>query len=229
MAILQQQARALGDPTRYEIFRSVGEADAPVGIRELSERFPQHPNAIRQHVARLVDAGLLRESTAAPTGRGRPRFVYTVAPEAVGRWGSIGPYEELSRMLATVISTDLEPREVGRRAAERLRVGPPTDDGVDDVVASMAGQGFDPVVERDGDRVDVVLRSCPFASAAADAPATVCALHLGIAEGLVDGTDRVVDELLAEDPAWAGCRLRLAARTEPDGAAEGALTLGGRS
>ena len=37
MTTLQQQARALGDPTRYAIFRYIAEADAPVGVAELTD------------------------------------------------------------------------------------------------------------------------------------------------------------------------------------------------
>jgi len=105
-ASLQEQAR-LGDPTRHRIFRYVADAGRPVGVAELTARFELNHNAIRQHLAKLVDAGLVTEATAA----------------------------------------------------------------------------------------------------AAD---TVCALHLGIAEGLAAaGEDIVVDELVANDPRRAHCRLRL--------------------
>ena len=35
--LVQRQARALGDPTRYEIFRYLGAAGTDVGVRELTE------------------------------------------------------------------------------------------------------------------------------------------------------------------------------------------------
>jgi predicted ArsR family transcriptional regulator len=57
--------------------------------------------------------------------------------------------------------------------------------------------------------VDIVLDTCPFASTALADPDTVCGLHLGMAEGLADGTDTVVDELVAKDPRRATCRLHL--------------------
>jgi predicted ArsR family transcriptional regulator len=80
MAVLQEQARALGDPTRHAIFRTIAEAGRPVGIAELNERHPCNHNAIRQHVAKLVAAGLVVEDTEPAGGRGRPRLVYAVAP-----------------------------------------------------------------------------------------------------------------------------------------------------
>jgi predicted ArsR family transcriptional regulator len=75
----------------------------------------------------------------------------------------------------------------------------------------MARQGFEPEVRTRRDGADVVLRTCPFESAALADPDTVCALHLGIAEGVAGLTgDRVVvDELVPHDPRRASCRLRL--------------------
>ena len=73
----------------------------------------------------------------------------------------------------------------------------------------MARLGFDPEIRRRGKRAEIVLETCPFASAALADPATVCSLHLGLAQGIADGTDIVVDELVAKDPRRANCRLRL--------------------
>jgi DNA-binding transcriptional ArsR family regulator len=122
MTTLQEQARALGDPTRHAIFRRVADAGRPIGVAELNEHFQFNHNAIRQHLAKLVDAGLVVESAVAGPGRGRPRLVYTIDPSVEGQWGTTGPYERLSRLLVEIISTGLDPDEVGRRAAEQFRV-----------------------------------------------------------------------------------------------------------
>jgi DNA-binding transcriptional ArsR family regulator len=68
MATLQIQARALGDPTRHEIFRYVRDADRAVGVAELTDHLKFNHNAIRQHLAKLVDARLLVESAARRPG-----------------------------------------------------------------------------------------------------------------------------------------------------------------
>ena len=70
---VQVQARALGSPTRHAVFRYLVDADRPVGVAELTEQFGFNHNAIRQHLAKLVDAGLVTEAQAPPSGRGRPR------------------------------------------------------------------------------------------------------------------------------------------------------------
>jgi predicted ArsR family transcriptional regulator len=227
MTTLQEQARALGDPTRHAIFRRVADAGQPVGVAELNEHFPLNHNAIRQHLAKLVAAGLVVESTVAGVGRGRPRLVYVVDPSVAGQWGTTGPYERLSRLLVEIIRTGLDAGEVGRRAADQFRVPLPSGDPVADVNAAMARQGFDPELRPVQGGAEIVLHRCPFATTAVADRDTVCALHLGIAEGLVEGTSVTVDELVAYDPRTAECQLRMRTagdRAEHD-ATSGTLSL----
>src|SRR3954466_13240467 len=100
MSTLQEQARALGDPTRHDVFQYLVAAEGPVDVAELTAHFGLNHNAIRQHLAKLVDAGLVGGGRPPPTGRGRPRLQYEVDPRADSRWGAQGPYERLSLWLA---------------------------------------------------------------------------------------------------------------------------------
>ena len=207
---LQEEARALGDPTRHAIFRYVAGAPTPVDVAELTSLFGLNHNAIRQHLAKLVDTGLLTERTARAGGPGRPRLVYELAPGVESRWGVTGPYERLSMLLTEVIRTGASPLEVGRRAGHRYKVPPGSaGDEVDDLAAAMTKQGFEPEVHREGGRTEVVLHACPFASVASADPDVVCQLHLGIAEGLAEGTDVLVEDIARQDPYKAGCRVRM--------------------
>jgi predicted ArsR family transcriptional regulator len=211
MSTLQQQAKALGDPTRHAIFRYIVDAGAAVDVAELTEQFGFNHNAIRQHLAKLVDADLVVEAPAPSSGRGRPKLVYRVSPSADSRWGVAGPYERLSWLLTEIVRSGDTPVEVGRRSVERQRLGgaPSDSDPIDVLVHEMERSGFDPSVRRRGERVDIVLHTCPFSSTAQIDPDTVCKLHLGMAYGvaeLVDGL--VIDELVPHDPRRAKCRLR---------------------
>ena len=225
---LQEQARALGDPTRHAIFRQLAQAGRAVGIAELNEQFPFNHNAIRQHLAKLVTAGLVIETRAPASGRGRPRLVYDIDPAVEGQWGTTGPYERLSRLLVEIIRTGLDAEEVGRRAADQFRVPSPSGDVVADVSAAMARQGFDPEVLAKRDGAEIVLHRCPFATTALADRDTICALHLGIAEGLTDDTRSAVTELIAYDPRKADCRLRIRVVADDEERASGTLTLRGK-
>ena len=219
MTSLQAQARALGDPTRHRVFAYVAEAPGPVDVAELTEQFGLDHNAIRQHLAKLVDADLVAEDTAPSTGRGRPRLVYRLDPTAESRWGVAGPYERLSLWLAEMVRTGDAPVEVGRRVGRSQ--GPDTEAGGDPVtslVDEMARHGFDPTVRQRRGTVDITLRCCPFQSTALADPDTVCALHLGIAHGIAERTGGLrVDELIPKDPRRAGCRLRCNVNAEIEG------------
>jgi predicted ArsR family transcriptional regulator len=210
MTTLQQQARALGDPTRHQVFRYVSDAGHPVDIAELTDHFGLNHNAIRQHLAKLVDAELLVEQKAPPAGRGRPRLVYVLDPGTESRWGVTGPYERLALWLAEMVRTGDTPIEVGRRAGRRERLGAADErDPVATLVDQMERHGFDPTVRRRGATVDLTLRTCPFESTALADPDTVCELHLGMAQGMMEdiGGFDVVD-LTRKDPRRAHCRLR---------------------
>lgn len=211
MSTLQQQARALGDPTRHAIFQYVVEATDATDVAELTAHFGFNHNAIRQHLAKLVDAGLVVESSAPASGRGRPRLIYRPDPAADSRWGAVGPFERLSWLLAEIVRSGDTPVEVGRRAVERQRLGATTTDAdpFDALLDQMASNGFEPELRQRGDRAEIILRTCPFASAVQVDPDTVCGLHLGMAYGVAETVDGlVIDELVTRDPRQAGCRLR---------------------
>lgn len=215
--LVQRQARALGDPTRYEIFRYLGAAGTDVGVRELTEHFGFNHNAIRQHLAKLLEAGLVVQTTVPSGGRGRPRLVFRQSPAAAGRWTGVSPYERLALLMSEMLRTGDDAVTVGRRAGRRQRLGSgSTAPGI--IADALERLGFEPSVSASGEAIEIVLHACPFATAALVDPDTVCALHLGLAQGLADsaGGGIEVDSLLPNDPRRARCLLRLRAT---DGAA----------
>lgn len=211
---VQQEARALGDPTRYEIFAFILHAGRRVEVAELTDHLGLHHSAIRQHLAKLVDAGLLVEQVSEPRGRGRPPLTYEVDPGVGSRWGAIGPYEKLALWLSESVRTGDPPREVGRsvgrRAAqESSTTGEDDDSPIAALVDLMARHGFEPSLHQQGEVFEVAIHACPFASVATVDPATVCDLHLGMAEGIAEATGGLtIDDLSARDPRRVPCRLR---------------------
>lgn len=220
MTELQIQARALGDPTRYGVFRYLADAGVPVDVAELTSHFGLNHNAIRQHLAKLVEAQLVVESAAAPSGRGRPRLLYALDPSAESRWGVTGPYERLAMLLTEVVRSGDAPEEVGRRAGLRQRLGHRAASNAPAAAFAevMSRQGFDPVVTQRGDHVEVTLQTCPFASAVLTDPDTVCELHLGLARGVAEAVGGLeVNELIPKDPRRAQCKLRCRLTDDPEG------------
>lgn len=211
------RAEALADPTRFAVYQAIRRADRPLTVAELTEAVGVHHTAVRAHLAKLRDAGLITESHAEPTGPGRPKLIYnaTAHPQSPDEVLEPGrePYRELSALLAEVVRERRTPREVGAAAGRRsARHRDPTGetDTVELIESEARDLGFDPRRRSSASRPELVLRHCPFAEVAAEDPETICSLHLGIAEGIAEsrGDVEVVD-MVVRDPNRAGCRLRL--------------------
>lgn len=206
---MQQQAKALGDPTRNSIFRYIADAEDAVDVGELTRHLGLNHNAIRQHLFNLVEAGLVTRRTAPAAGRGRPRQLFELHPSVDERWGAGGPYQRLSRLLIEMLRTGDSAVEVGRRAGEEIELRTRRRGrAVEQLGDAIMSGGFDPVLVSD-EAAEFVLHQCPFSDAATADPATICALHLGLAQGLAGQLEGVVvDELVPRDPKQAGCILR---------------------
>ena len=215
---VQREARAVGDPTRYRLFRYIVDSDRPVGVAELTAYVQLNHNAVRQHLAVLKEAELVVEEVEIRDTPGRPRLLYRLHPEAAGKWETSGPYAWLAGLLSDAVKHKRSSREVGtqdglRRGLEYSGIG----DSVDAMEQELIRSGFRPTRSERGRQVDFVLGRCPFAEVAAGNPDTVCQLHLGLAEGLAEGLGGLtVDRLTAKDPHRAGCRLVL--KRDPVGA-----------
>lgn len=208
---VQQQAKALGDPTRHRIFLYLAKSERTVGVAELTSHLELNHNAIRQHLAKLIEAGLVKQESNATGSPGRPRLLFRIDPAADERWGLAGPYQRLSLLLVDMIGSGTTAEETGRRAGRKLPVRPPNSDGdrVPALQEAIARGGFEPKMRDRGDSVEYILRNCPFTEAAAADPDTVCGLHIGLARGLADQLEGVdVDDLIRNSPHRGGCQLR---------------------
>lgn len=219
-ADLQLEARALGDATRYRLFRYIVKAAAPVGIGELTAHVRPNHNAVRQHLVVLKEADLVIEETEQRARPGRPRLLYRQHPEVAERWDVPGSYAWLAGLLSTAIRRGQGPRQAGRqdghrRAAEISGPGDPADL----MEQELSRRGFRPARAERGRRLEFTLGRCPFAEVAVADPDTVCELHLGLAEGLAEGLGQLqVAALTPSDLFEGGCRL--AVQCTADGIAE---------
>jgi predicted ArsR family transcriptional regulator len=179
----------------------------PLTLSELHARTGLHQNTLRGHLDALVASGSVSRIASRSGGRGRPAWGYLARdPE----------YAALAMALAAGLDPDpvsgpesgggprLDPAAVrgGRAWGERLRsqLGS-VEDGRERVLLALGHTGFAP--EQHGDRV--TLHACPLLDAARSHPAVVCAVHLGLVEGVL-GQEGVV---LQPRPATLGCVVNL--------------------
>src|SRR3954452_21210741 len=88
----------LAQPTRAKLFRLLSELRRPVGTEELAAQLELHVNGVRAHLERLREAGLItRERTR--QARGRPRDMWSIAPDAQPGGEEPSGYVDLGRWL----------------------------------------------------------------------------------------------------------------------------------
>src|SRR4030095_12898126 len=74
--------KALGDETRYAMYRELATSTAPLSAPELAERLGLHANTVRLHLDRLRDAGLIEAEVVHRGTVGRPQHLYLLAHRA---------------------------------------------------------------------------------------------------------------------------------------------------
>jgi predicted ArsR family transcriptional regulator len=230
--------RALADPTRNALYRTLAEAAGPLTTGQLADHVGLHPNTVRAHLDQLVTAGLVRADTVAHGGRGRPRHRFAVADRAAPRTvhplgmpdgprpgpgaGGDPATDELARALVEVARmAGVDPqavRRVGQRSGRDRVRGPAASSGDQAVTESLelvSGHeercGFDPAVESLGDgRWRLSFNSCPYRRRPDEDDGVLCSLHHGTVEGLCAGTGHLDVEDFTPTTDAHGCHAVLA-------------------
>ena len=245
---------ALPDGTRAVVLTAIGAAAGGAMVDELSATVGVHANSVRNHVAALVEVGLVDALTVPPAGRGRPahRYAVSVAGEALlasaradrtsGGDEYRGLAEAFARHLATRPGAQREARAVGELwGAQVMAARPRGRGGVRAaLLALLADLGFAPAAASAPDAPEstvtgstvpesaaptgpanrrgsttkdtVLLRACPFLTAATDNPDVICQVHLGLVVGARAALGTTRGEVGLEPFAQPGaCRLTLPA------------------
>ena len=202
----------LNQPTRARLFALLAELRRPVGTEELASRISLHPNGVRIHLERLLEAGLVVRRDA-PRPRGRPRAEWSLSPDAAPGGAPPRAYADLARWLARAIAPgpgrlrDLESagREIGREIAPTGAASPEAA-----LRDTLTGLGFQPEVERDrSGGVSCRLRNCPYRDSVKGNQEVVCTLHRGITQGMLDvlAPGARLVRFVPPDPDTAGCEI----------------------
>jgi predicted ArsR family transcriptional regulator len=179
--------KALADETRLAMYRELAASTRPLGAHELAERLSLHPNTVRLHLERLRDAGLVEVESVHRGTVGRPQHVYSLVPGAPALALEPPATTVLAGLLASLVERlggdGDDAAAIGRRfgsdAVRRTRGG----SCLDALRREMSRLGFDPA---DGDDGEIAFLRCPFRELAEAYPETVCNLHRGICEGVVE-------------------------------------------
>lgn len=217
---LYETARALGEETRFRIYRRLCLADEPVGVSDLASSFSLHPNAVRQHLSRLEQAGLaVSRIDREGTGAGRPRRLYELGPDRLDLARPPRTTGSLVTLLAEAVEAlPSQPAvlvDLGRRwgrtwAARRKRENggaPRSPAGRANALArELREWGWRPETRRMSREIRVATGRCLFQDRDPGLHGRCCELEegllTGLAEVLANGHARVI--------RTRGCRLEVA-------------------
>lgn len=202
--------KALGDETRYAMYRELARSTAALSAQDLAEALGIHPNTVRLHLERLREAGLVDAEPVHRGTVGRPQHLYYLAAGAPSLGFDPPAHALLSGLLAALaervgadgVDATQTGRVWGADAGKRTRAR----SCLGALEGELAKLGFEPASEAaDGAHegsTRIEFLHCPFRELAEAYPELVCNLHRGLCEGVVDsvGGGRVEEFATLYDP-----------------------------
>lgn len=196
---LLKTSKALGDETRLSIYRFLDQPQkSPASVRIIARRFKLHPSAVRQHLAKLEEAGLVSSETLKSSGSGRPQRVYRPRGPLLGAELLPRDYKLLCEMLLEFLAfskVSVEGiREFGCRWGQNLvrtmtaRAGGhhTPEEIARMLIRQFAGWGFEPkLISTTDRRIDIRLQNCIFREVVEFHPDLVCPLLHGVLDGML--------------------------------------------
>ena len=201
---------AVVHPSRAKIVEILAKSPDGATVFGIAEAMDLHHNAVRTHLSVLARAGLVWSEREKATGRpGRPRIIFRLTDSEAA--GEVASRKELLDLLLRLVARARVSRvEIEAVGVEEGRILAARGSSL---VDALQRTGFAPDDITDADQAargerHLILRHCPFAEAAAgEHGEMVCALHLGIARGLVAAQGGEVIAFEPHNPVAPACVL----------------------
>jgi predicted ArsR family transcriptional regulator len=186
--------KALGDETRFAMYRELARSTTALSAQDLAERLSLHANTVRLHLERLREAGLVDVEPVRRGTVGRPQHLYFLAAGAPALGFDPPAHALLAGLLAALaerIGADsADAADTGRVWGAESGRRTHSTSCLTALESELTRLGFEPASETaDGrhegsTRIDFL--HCPFRELAEAYPELVCNLHRGLCEGVVD-------------------------------------------
>lgn len=205
-------SKALGEDTRFAIFRAIAASDGPLTVKDLVARFDMHHSAIRIHLNKLEEAGLIvSRKRHTPGAVGRPQLAFMPSRNPVCISLPTRNYELLSDLAIQLLSDggmdidaaielgyDWGRRYMQRREHEYQSTLPvPFDQATDILLDELNSLGASFTKSRLNGKATCLVgqANCPFFEVARKHRPLVCALIQGAARGMLS-------YLLGQEVSW---------------------------
>lgn len=194
-------AAGLGQ-SRAKVLDALQQAGAPLPVDAVAKRVRLHTNTARFHLDGLVEAGLVERGVEERGQPGRPRILYAARPD--GPRAGQRNYQLLAQILTSYLAGQLPhpataAQQAGQAWGHYLAERPPPfhQPGAQEAVTALTRMlddiGFAPEAVNGARQRQILLHHCPFRETAEAHQDIVCAVHLGLMQGLLDELDAPVN------------------------------------
>lgn len=193
-ALLSPDTGAPLGESRGRVLDLLRAAGRPLAVQEVADQAGLHPNTARFHLDALVEAALATREQQPRETPGRPSMLYQVTDSAgpAGRRRYRFLAEMLTSMVAGVVpqagqAATEAGREWGRYLTEQVPPYQSVDAGeaVERLTGALREIGFAPETVAEAGGYRSRLHQCPFREVAERHQDVVCALHLGLMQGVL--------------------------------------------
>jgi predicted ArsR family transcriptional regulator len=178
------------------------DAGRPLDVTEVAKLVGLHVNTARFHLDGLVDAGVADRAAEQREQPGRPRTLYA-ARSGAARAG-VRSYQLLAEILTSFVAAQVpQPARAAQNAGREWgryltdRPGPfeqvTAATATRHLVDALDSLGFAPEAKTAGNRRQILLHHCPFRESASRHQDVVCAIHLGLMQGMLAELDAPID------------------------------------
>lgn len=169
---------AISSYSRVEILRLLSEHPDRT-IAELSELTALHANTVREHLQRLEEEGCVIRSLEHRTTRGRPRVLFRAI---LGAEAASSPVTA-KKVRDAAVRGDMMRRVLPNADESTRGLEPDALHQLDAIIDHLDEAGFEPAF--DGRDLTLDVTPCVHQSVQADHRETLCAVHLGIMQGVL--------------------------------------------
>ncbi len=177
---------AISSFSRVEILHLI-QVEPRQTVAGLAAATALHPNTVREHLERLLEAGHIVRETEQRTTRGRPRVMYSAA---TGQAEASSPVARRKAREAAERG-DLMRRVMPWTAASGSDLDTAATHQIDAIVDHLIESGFDPLVDEADLTID--LSPCPHAESQSAHRDILCSVHLGIMRGVLTASGGPLD------------------------------------
>src|SRR5690625_1563607 len=187
----------LSDPTRYNIYEYIIEAEEPVTVKDVAKLINIHSNVARHHLTKLVEVELIKSYINQNRSNGRPNRLYVPSEEAIELSFPYRDYKLLSSITLEAIANLGKSiiynvgKEYGQEMINKLKITKDKDilSRLEKInllteTSNFLGLHASFTYDENTDELIYKIKNCPFKELASKQDYLICNMHNEFLNGM---------------------------------------------